>query len=160
MIEVEIPIVGATIVSHPLIVRVNVRNFRMTCLVHGNAVPARAIGLLAWLVPGRAIGLLTARRGCGARRLGSPRRGSGTASGNVSTANRLGAAAAALVPAALLPTAPPILSKSSHANENGQPEYLLHTYLPGEISPIESVARDAPTQNRLIFCDKSYGEDW
>jgi hypothetical protein len=59
----------------------------------------------------------------------------------VSTAN-LGAAAAAL----LSSTAPSILSESSRANENGQPYDLLHTNLPGEISPFDFVARDAPIQ--------------
>lgn len=99
--QVVIPIVGATIMSDPLIVLgVNVRNIRMTFLVHGNAVL------------GCGIGLLTSCRGRSARRRGSPR-GSGTASRNVSTANRRGATAATLVP-----TAPLILRKSSHANEN------------------------------------------
>lgn len=113
LIEVEIPIVAATIMSDPLIVPgVNVGNIRMTFPIHGNAVL------------GRAIGLLTSCRGRCERRLGRPR-GSRTASRNVSTANRRGATAAALVP-----TAPLILRKSSHANENGQPYHLLPANLP------------------------------
>jgi hypothetical protein len=99
LIEAEIPIVGATIMSDPLIVAgVNVRELRMTSLVHGNAVP------------GRGIGLLPSCRSRIARRPGSRRR---TASWNVSTANRRRATAAAW-----LPTAPLILRKSSHANQN------------------------------------------
>src|ERR1039458_7590036 len=102
LIDVIMRIVGATIMSDPLIVLgMNVRNFRMTCLVHGNAVL------------GRGSGLLTPCRGGSARRLGSLR-GSRTASGNVSTANRrlVTAAAWRLI-------APLILRKSKHANQNG-----------------------------------------
>src|ERR1017187_2161729 len=78
LIEVVMRIVGPTIMSDPLIIRgVNVRNVRMTFLVHGN------------VVLNRGIGLLTSCRGRSARRPGSLR-GSGTASGNVSTANRRG----------------------------------------------------------------------
>src|ERR1035437_35920 len=129
LIEAEIPIVGATIMSDPLIVAgVNVRELRMTSLVHGNAVP------------GRGIGLLPSCRSRIARRPGSRRR-SRTASWNVSTANRGRATAAAW-----LPTAPLILRKSSHANQNRYPYNLFHINLPGEISPIKSVARHAPTQ--------------
>src|ERR1039458_26232 len=102
LIDVIMRIVGATIMSDPLIVLgMNVRNFRMTCLVHGNAVLSRGSGLL------------TPYRGGSARRLGSLR-GSRTASGNVSTANRrlVTAAAWRLI-------APLILRKSKHANQNG-----------------------------------------
>src|ERR1039457_5316408 len=73
LIDVIMRIVGATIMSDPLIVLgMNVRNFRMTCLVHGNAVL------------GRGSGLLTPCRGGSARRLGSLR-GGRNASGNGST---------------------------------------------------------------------------
>jgi len=87
-------IVAATIMSDPFtVLHVNVRNIRMTCLMHGDVVLGGRCGLLA---------------ACG--RGGS--RGSGTASGNVSTAHRRG-----LTAAALLPTAPLILlRKSSHAH--------------------------------------------
>ena len=97
--EVVIRIVGATIMSDPFIVLgVNVRNVRMTWLVHGN------------VVPGRGSGLLTSCGGRSARRRGSPRR-SRTASRNVSTADRCGVTAAAW-----RRTAPLILRKNSHAN--------------------------------------------
>src|ERR1019366_9342355 len=98
LIEAVMRIVGATIMSDPLIVLgVNVRNFRMTFLVRGN------------VVLGRGSGLPIPCRGRSARRLGSPC-GSRTTSGNVSTANRRG-----LIAAACLPTARLILRKSSHA---------------------------------------------
>jgi hypothetical protein len=101
LIEVVMRIVGATIVSDPFIVLgVNVRNIRMTFLVHANAVLGRGL----WLLP--------SCRGRSARSPGS-RRGSGTASRDVSTAHRRRATAAVL-----LPTAPLLLRKSSHANQN------------------------------------------
>jgi hypothetical protein len=57
VIDVEMRIVGGTTVSDPLIVPgVNVRNFRMTLLVHGNVVLGRGPGLLksaARAVPAR-----------------------------------------------------------------------------------------------------------
>jgi hypothetical protein len=94
--EVVIRIVPATIMSDPFIVLgVNVRNIRMTLLVHGN------------VVLGSGSGLLTSCRVRSARRRGSPG-GSRTASRNVSTANRRVTAAASLLPAARLP-------KGSHA---------------------------------------------
>jgi hypothetical protein len=81
--------------SDPFIVLdVNVRNVRVTLPVHGN------------VVPGRGIGLLTSCGGRSARRRGSPR-GSRTASGNVSPADRRVSTAAFLLPTAL--------RKSSHA---------------------------------------------
>src|ERR1039458_10724459 len=88
-------IVAATIMSDPFtVLHVNVRNIRMTCLMHGDVVLGGGCRLLA------------------ARRRGSPR-GSRTAGRNVSTAHRRG-----LTAAALLPTAPLILlRKSSHANQ-------------------------------------------
>ena len=47
LIEVEMRIVGATIMSDPLIVLdVNVRDVRVTPLVHGNVVLDRGVGLL------------------------------------------------------------------------------------------------------------------
>ena len=47
LIDVVMRIVGATIMSDPLIVLgVNVRNFRMTFFVHGNVVLGRGSGLL------------------------------------------------------------------------------------------------------------------
>jgi hypothetical protein len=92
-------IVGAAVMSDPpAVLGVNVRDVRMTFLMHGDVVLNRRIGLLLTLY-GRT-----------ARRLGGSR-GSRTASGNVSTAN-LGLATAA----ALLPTAPLILRKSCHAD--------------------------------------------
>src|ERR1019366_9219610 len=93
LIEVVMRIVGPTIMSDPLIIRgLNVRNVRMTFLVHGNVVLNRGIGLLTSCRPGSL-------------------RGSGTASGNVSTANRRRGTAAAW-----RPTAPLLLRKSNHAN--------------------------------------------
>ena len=100
LIEVVMRIVGATIVSDPFIVLgVNVRNIRMTFLVHPNAVLGHRLGLPS----------------CRFRSARSPgsRRGSRAASRNVSTANRRGFTAAVL-----LPTAPLLLRKSSHANQN------------------------------------------
>src|ERR1035437_9192753 len=83
LIDVVMRIVGPAIMSDPLIVLgVNVRNFRVTFLVHGNAIL------------GRGSGPLTLCRHRSARRLGSLR-GSWTASGNVSAANRCGTTAAA-----------------------------------------------------------------
>src|ERR1035438_10151227 len=74
--EAVIRIVAATIMSDPFVVLgVNVRNVRMTLLVHGN------------VVPGRGIRLLSSCRGRSARGRGSPRR-SGAPSRNVSTADR------------------------------------------------------------------------
>jgi hypothetical protein len=76
--------------SNPSIVPgVNVRNIRMTLLVHFHVVLGRGL-------------LLTSRRGRSARRRGSPR-GSRTVSGDVSTANRGVRTAAALRLAAPLP---------------------------------------------------------
>src|ERR1039457_7532152 len=75
LIEVVMRIAGPTIMSDPLIIRgVNVRNVRMTFLVHGN------------VVLNRGIGLLTSCRGRGARRPGSLR-GGGAPSGEGSTAH-------------------------------------------------------------------------
>jgi hypothetical protein len=94
-------VAASTIVSDPPIVPgIDVRNVRMTRPVHGN------------VVFGRGIGLLTSVSGRSSRRLGSPRR-SGTASGNVSTANR------GVTTTAWRRTAPSILRKSGHANQNG-----------------------------------------
>src|ERR1035438_4173252 len=46
LIEVVMGVVGATSMSDPLIVfGVNVRNIRMTCLVHANAVLGHRLGL-------------------------------------------------------------------------------------------------------------------
>jgi hypothetical protein len=86
--------------SDPFIVLgINVRNVRMTWLVHFHVVLGRGL-------------LLTSCRGRGARRVGSPR-GSRTTSGNVSTANRgVSTALSPSTAASLLPTA---LRKSSHA---------------------------------------------
>jgi hypothetical protein len=68
--EVVMRIVGAAIMSDPLVILgVNVRNIRMTLLVHGNVVLRRGIMLLT------------------SRRIGSPR-GGRTVSGDMSTANR------------------------------------------------------------------------
>jgi predicted Na+-dependent transporter len=79
LIDAVVSVVGATVMSDPLIViGVNVRNVRMTFLVHCNVVLDRRIGLL-----------LTA---CRPSRPGSGR-WSRTASGNVSTANCLVTAA-------------------------------------------------------------------
>jgi hypothetical protein len=101
VIDVEMRIVGATPMSDPLIVPgVNVRSFRMTSFVHGN------------VVLGRGPGLLTSCRGGFARRPGSLG-GSRTVSRDVSAANLR-----AVTAAALLPPAPPILRKSTHANQN------------------------------------------
>ena len=95
--ELVMRIVGATIMSNPFItLDINVRNIRVTLLVHGN------------VVPGRGIGLLTSCRGRSARRRRSPR-GGRTASGNVSPADR------GMSTAAGRRTAPLILRKSSHA---------------------------------------------
>ena len=100
LIDVVMRIVGATIMSDPLIVfGVNVRNVRMIFLVDGDVVLLRGSGLL------------TSCRGRSARRLGSPR-GSRTVSGNVSTAN-LGLATAALLPAVSL-----LLRERGHAKQN------------------------------------------
>src|ERR1035441_3714789 len=99
-IEVVVRVVGATTMSDPLIVLgVNVRNFRMTLLIRPNAVFRRRLGLPS----------------CRFRSARSPgsRRGSRTASRNVSTANRRGFTAAVLLPAAAL-----LLRISSHANQN------------------------------------------
>ena len=85
-------IAGAGIVSDPSIVfGVDVRDIRMTFLIHGNEVPGPdSVGLAS----------------CGGRSLRGRGgfRGSGTASGDVPAANRRG----------LL-----ILRKNSHANQNG-----------------------------------------
>jgi len=90
--EVVMRIVGATIMSHPSIVLgVNVRNARMTFLVHDNVVLRRGSAL---------------RTSCW---LGSPRR-SRTVSGNVSTANR------GMTAAARPATASSTLRKSDQAN--------------------------------------------
>jgi hypothetical protein len=79
----------------PLIVLgMNVRNCRMTFLVHGDVVLSRGIGLLS------------------ARRLGSLR-GSRASCGYVPTANRCGMTASAW-----LPTAPPVLGKRNGAKQN------------------------------------------
>jgi hypothetical protein len=106
--EVVMRIAGSTVMSNPLIVSgIDVWNVRMTLPVHGN------------VVPGRGSGLLTS---CGGRislRLGSPRR-SRTASRNVSAPHRRATAAA------WRPTAPSILRKSSHANQNGCPYNFFH----------------------------------
>ena len=100
VIDVEMRIAWAAIMPDPLIVLdMNVRNFRMTSLVHG------------YMVPGRATRLLTSRRGRSSRRIGSPRR-SRAMSGNVSTANRLLVTAAWLVSSLLTGR------KRSHANQN------------------------------------------
>src|ERR1017187_8113443 len=99
-IEVVMRVVGATSMSDPLIVfGVNVRNVRMTFLVHANAVLGRRLGLPS----------------CRLRSARSPgsRRGSRTASRNVSTAKCRGFTAPVL-----LPTAPLLLRKSSHANQH------------------------------------------
>ena len=85
--EMVMRIGSATIVSNPFIVlRVNVRNVRMTLPVHFHAVLGRRL-----LCPGRSRG---------ARRPGSPR-GSRAASRNVPTANRGMTAAAVRLSAAL-----------------------------------------------------------
>ena len=79
----------------PLIVLgINMRNCRMTFLVHGDVVLSRGIGLLS------------------APRLGGLR-GSRASCGYVPTANRCGVTASAW-----LPTAPPILGKSNCVNQN------------------------------------------
>ncbi len=99
--EVIMCIAGATIMSHPSIVPgIDVRNVRMTRPVHGN------------VVFGLGSRLLTSFSGRRSRRLGSLRR-SGTASRNVSTANRR------VTAAVWRAAAPFILRKSSHANQNG-----------------------------------------
>jgi hypothetical protein len=95
--EVVIRIAAATIMSDPSIVLdVNVRNVRMTLPVHDN------------VVPGIGSGLLTSCGVRSARRHRSPR-GSGTASGNMSAADRRVSAAAFWLPTAL--------RKSSHAKQ-------------------------------------------
>ena len=99
-IEMVMRVVGASTMSDPLIVLgVNVRNIRMTFLVHPNAVLGHRLGLPS----------------CRFRSARSPgsRRGSRAASRNVSTAYRRWFTAAVL-----LPTAPLLLRKSSHANQN------------------------------------------
>src|ERR1022692_1308284 len=99
-IEVVMRVVGATIMPDPFVVLgVDVRNFRMTFLVHPNPVLGRR-----WGVPP-----------CRVRSARSPgsRRGSRPASRNVSTANRRWFTAAVLLPAA-----PLLLRKSSHASQN------------------------------------------
>jgi hypothetical protein len=86
--------------SDPFVVfGVNVRNFRMTFLVRPNPVLGHRLGLPS----------------CRFRSALSPgsRRGSRTASRNVSTANRRWFTAAVL-----LRTAPLLLRKSSHASQN------------------------------------------
>jgi len=98
-IDAIMRIVGATPMSDPLIVPgVNVRKFRMPSLVRGNAV----FGCR-----------LTSRRGGIARRPGSLR-GSRTVSRDVSATN-----VRAVTAAVLLPAAPPILCKSTEANQYG-----------------------------------------
>ena len=94
-------IVGAAVMSHPLIVLgVHVGKFRMTFLVRTNAVLGHSRGLLTSDLRGRA------------RLLGRPR-WSGAASGDVSATDGRGAAAALR-----LPTASLILRETCQANEN------------------------------------------
>src|SRR5664280_294230 len=101
LILVVMGIVGATVMSHPLIVTgVNVGKFRMTFLVRANAVLGHSGGLLPSGGRGRA-------------RLLGRRRGNGAVRGNVSATDRRGATAAAC-----LPTASLILRKTCQANEN------------------------------------------
>jgi hypothetical protein len=107
LIEVEVGIPGATVMSDPLIVRsVNVRDFRMTRPVHGNVI----------LFCGS--GLLISCRGWTAR--GPGRHPDGTASRNVPATN-LGTGAAARplgAPSILRKSyAPSILCKSGDANQ-------------------------------------------
>src|ERR1039457_5934697 len=99
-IEVVMRVVGATIMPDPFVVLgVNVRNFRMTLRIRPNGVLGRRWGL-------------PSRRFRSTRSPGS-RRGSRTASRDVSTADGGGTTAAVLLPAA-----PLLLRNSSHANQN------------------------------------------
>jgi hypothetical protein len=112
VIEVIIRIVGATTMSDPLIVlRVNVRNFRMTFLVRCNVIPGRG-------------GRRALRCGSGCSRW------SRTVSGNMSTANRLVAATARLVVTLLT------LRRSSQANQDEQSNRCFHCHLLGDNSPV------------------------
>jgi hypothetical protein len=95
--EVVMRIAGATIVAYPSVVlRANVRNVRLALLVHFHVVLVQSPGILS------------SNRRQSVRRGGCPR-GSWTTRGNVSTANS-GLTAPAVCP--------PMLPKSSHANEN------------------------------------------
>ncbi len=138
VIEVEMWIIAAAVVSYPLIVAgVNVRRFGMSLPVGGNAIlrgrclTSRGLGCSPRRLHSRRLRSARWSLRCGGRR---------AVSGNVSTAH-LGPRAAMLLSAALL-------RESSGTKQNCKSDYLFHSNSPGVCRPQKTEKHQNKSSNR------------